>query len=233
MGGGVRSVRSMISEVPLRTAVVKLSAGRWVGLAEALMWSRVREPLLPPVGWSRCWLARVRPRAQSQEADLDGVFVREGEPVLAFWRRHEDAPRLIAALCPLLLPDCLAAYLLLLDLLFAGALCSAALGDRGTCDDNIHCRLYKPLLLVGWQRGLLATEFDCAPATHHTPPLCAPAIPAPRPPPPALAARPSVRRVNLFVWRIVLFTRMMQGIRVTMESRTAHNEMLGNAPGII
>ena len=50
----------------------------------------------------------------------------------------------------------------------------AALGDRGTCDDNIHCRLYKPLLLVGWQRGLLATEFDCAPATHRTPPLCAP-----------------------------------------------------------
>ena len=49
-----RSVRSMISEVPLRTAVVKLSAGRWVGLAEALMWSRVREPFLPPVGWPRC-----------------------------------------------------------------------------------------------------------------------------------------------------------------------------------
>ena len=63
----------MISEVPLRTAVVKLSAGRWAGLAEALMWSRVREPLLPTVA-GRCCLARVLARAKSQEANLDGVF---------------------------------------------------------------------------------------------------------------------------------------------------------------
>ena len=57
--------------------------------------------------------------------------LQTGQFVLALWRRHEDAPRLIAALCQLLLllPDCLAAYLLLLDLLDAGCSLCAALGD--------------------------------------------------------------------------------------------------------
>ena len=56
--------------------------------------------------------------------------LQTGQFVLALWRRHEDAPRLIAALCPLLLlPDRLAAYLLLLDLLDAGCSLCAALGD--------------------------------------------------------------------------------------------------------
>ena len=126
---------------------------------------------------SLCWLVSLLARqspAQSQEADLDGVFVREGEPVLAFWRRHEDAPRLIAALCPLLLPDCLAAYLLLLDLLFAGALCaphSATEGRVTTIYTAVSTSLFS--WLVGreacWRQSSIARQ-------QHTarPPLCAP-----------------------------------------------------------
>ena len=45
---------------------------------------------------------------------------------------------------------------------------------------TMHCRLYKPLRLVGWQRGFLAREFDCAPATHRT---AAPLRPGTAPPP--------------------------------------------------
>ena len=169
----------MISEVPLRTAVVKLSAGRWAGLAEALMWSRVREPLLPTVA-GRCCLARVRPTAKR----LTWMVFRAlqtGQFVLALWRRHEDAPRLIAALCPLLLlfptaslPTCCCSTCSLLDALSAP---HSATEGRVT---TMHCRLYKPLRLVGWQRGLLAREFDCAPATHHTP---TPLRPGTTPPP--------------------------------------------------